>query len=160
MVRKGPITMEDELSQGKFSTWWGRRELRRWCKFLKIRDMSSTFLAYWEGLSTRTSASSKICSCNSLFSDLSSFLKSGIDKNLLETTEYNLDLVHWRWWWSTSPSNIFFKLNKRNGDGKIKSTQHQLYAQRLKMTKFNYCEGSKHMEHIFVCSLFLNMVKY
>ena len=57
-------------------TCWGRDELRRWCKFLNIRDISSTLLAYCDGLSTRTSANSKICSCNSLLRDLSSFLKS------------------------------------------------------------------------------------
>lgn len=58
------------------ATWCGRNELRRWCKFLKMRDMSSTLLAYCDGLSTRISASSSKCNCNSLLSDLNSFLKS------------------------------------------------------------------------------------
>lgn len=92
LVSLGPVgkkTLNDELDNEKqpkrFSikkqfTWWGRNELRRWCKFLNIRDMSSTLLAYCDGLSTRTSASSKMCSCNSLLSDLNSFLKSTKDK--------------------------------------------------------------------------------
>lgn len=63
------------LLKGDF-TWWGRNELRRWCKFLKIRDISSTLLAYCDGRSIRISASSSKCSCSSLLSDRSSFLKS------------------------------------------------------------------------------------
>lgn len=41
-----------------------------------MREISSTLLAYCDGRSINTSASSKICSCSSLFNDLNSFLKS------------------------------------------------------------------------------------
>lgn len=60
----------------RLHTWWGRREFNRWCKFLNTVEISSTLLAYCDGLSIRISASSKMCSCNSPLSDLSSFLKS------------------------------------------------------------------------------------
>lgn len=60
--------------------------------------MSSTLLAYWDGRSTRTSASSKICSWSSLLSDLSSFLKSERDQNvhtpkIRDANEYVVDDV-------------------------------------------------------------------
>ena len=63
-------------------TWWGRSEFKRWCKFLNTREISSTLLAYCDGLSIRISASSKICSCKSPLSVLSSFLKSVEDYHL------------------------------------------------------------------------------
>ena len=34
-------------------TWWGRSEFKRWCMFLNTRDISSTLLAYCDGLSMR-----------------------------------------------------------------------------------------------------------
>lgn len=57
-----------------YNTWWGLIEFRRWCMFRKMREMSSTLRAYCDGLSTSTSASSRIWNINSLFKVFSSFL--------------------------------------------------------------------------------------
>ena len=68
-------------------TWWGRRDLRRWFKFWNMSEISSTLRAYWDGLSTKISASSKICSWSSLLRVLSCFLKSKFN-------QYSKEVAH------------------------------------------------------------------